>query len=77
MLELNLMQIFLVSPVIFGVGYKYPKRNMEFYNYLVIISALSVFMIRFPKYSIEKWKYIDYFKMLYFILSPPLFFGYR
>lgn len=74
MLQFNLMQIFLVSPVIFGIGYKFPKKNMEFYNYLAVISVMSIFMIKFPNYSIEKWEHLDYLIMLYYILSPILFF---
>ena len=73
MLQVNLMHVFLVGPILFGIGYKNPGENMELYNYLAILSVAMLFMVRIPSYNITKWEYYDYLKATHLLLFTTFF----
>ena len=75
MLQEILMNIFVIGPLLFGIGYKNPNESMYLYNYLTFLTILMPFLIKIPFYDIEKWDVIEYknvFKLL--VLFP--FLGY-
>jgi hypothetical protein len=73
MLQVNLMHIFLVGPILFGIGYKSPKEYMELYNYLGLLSAIIPFTVRIPWYDITKWRYGEYLRFFHLVVATVLF----
>jgi len=73
MLQVNLMHVFLIGPVIFGIGYKDPKAYMNLYNYLTILSCMIIFMVRIPEYNWNVWDHKDYWRITHLIGFTTLF----
>lgn len=73
MLQVNLMHVFLVGPVLFGIGYKNPGENMELYNYLTMLTLTMLFIVRIPFYNLIKWEYYDYLKASHLLLFTSFF----
>jgi len=73
MLQVNLMHVFLVGPVLFGIGYKNPGENMELYNYLTMLTLTMLFIVRIPFYNLTKWEYYDYLKASHLLLFTSFF----
>jgi len=70
MLQVNLMHVFLVGPILFGIGYKERGEYMELYNYLAMLSAMMIFIVRIPKNFNSR----DYLR-LFHIVGLTLLFG--
>jgi hypothetical protein len=73
MLQVNLMHVFLIGPVLFGIGYKNPGENMELYNYLTMLTLTMLFIVRIPFYNLIKWEYYDYLKASHLLLFTSFF----
>ena len=73
MLQVNLMHVFLIGPVIFGIGYKDPKAYMNLYNYLTILISMIIFTVRMPDYNWNVWGYRDYIRIIHLVGFTTLF----
>ena len=73
MLQVNLMHVFLIGPVLFGIGYKNPGENIELYNYLTMLTLTMLFIVRIPFYNLIKWEYYDYLKASHLLLFTSFF----
>ena len=73
MLQVNLMHVFLIGPVLFGIGYKNPGENMELYNYLTMLTLTMLFIVRIPFYNLINWEYYDYLKASHLLLFTSFF----
>ena len=74
-LQINLMHIFVVGPLLFGIGYKQINSYMNFYKYLTAILVILPFMIHFPKLKPSEWGTKSWNKIIHLILYLP-FLGY-
>lgn len=70
-ININLMHIFIIGPLLFGIGYKEPGKNMNFYQYLSGMLVMLPFMLHFPKSKPSEWKKWQWNTVIHLLLFFP------
>ena len=69
------MHIFIIGPLLFGIGYKDPGENMEFYQYLKGILGVLPFMLHYQTSMPSMWGKKTWKSLVHLIVFLP-FLGY-
>lgn len=73
MIQSNLLNILIIGPLLFGIGYKNPLTNMEFYNYITLLGAITPFISSYPEKSVLDWNFKELIMVIYILLQMWLF----
>ena len=73
MIQSNLLNILVIGPILFGIGYKNPLTKMELYDYITLLGVVTPFISNFPDKNFSEYSLKDVIIVLKILLQMCIF----